>query len=126
MRSRKSSSPKKTSSPASAGQNRVELAPFLTMIGIIASIFIGVGVWFHSDIQEARQAASAAQLKAVQAEGELNDQRLRLDELRRDVEVWSTRIFAQTCAGLKGRPNPNFKTCDLPDGGLLRYEAPFP
>lgn len=111
----------------------LDLGPQLALFGLFVPLFLAIGYWLHSDIQEARQAGrdlqnqvTAAEVKRTQLEGDLKSERQTLDQYRKALELWSAHAYTETCVALKGTYNPNFKTCELPDGRISKYEAPFP
>src|SRR5258708_32515301 len=89
--------PPKRRGPASVGRTGLELGPLLTLIAIFTALFVGVGAWFHADLEAARQAAQKAEATAANAQGDLKIQEDKLAQYRRDLEIWSAPAFAPTC-----------------------------
>jgi hypothetical protein len=111
----------------------LETGHFLTILGIFASIFIGVGVWFHSDIQEGRQATAnlvtentALRERAAQLEGRLALAEQRAEQNRKELETWAAWMFDTTCDSVKGKYVGTAGFCTLPDNRFLKYRPPFP
>ena len=109
-----------------SGRGGIELGTLLGLLSLFVTIFAFAGNCFHSDLQETRQAAKAAEIKAAKLEGELEIERQRLDSFQRAVAASSARTFAQTCDGLKGKYTSGTGICEVPGGLVLRYELPSP
>ena len=74
------------------------------------------------EANEALRIAKVAEEKAKLSEKLL----IELRSMRQGLLIYSQDQFAETCMIFAGTYNFATATCNLPDGKMLRYKAPFP
>jgi hypothetical protein len=102
-------------------------------LGLFGGLFVAIGYWLRSDLQQARTAADQLRERVVAVEKqheaiekELQAEREGRGKDRKALDDWSTQIFKDSCDELKGTYGHNFGSCDLPDQRRFKYQAPFP
>jgi hypothetical protein len=104
------------------------------LLGLLFAVLTGWVNSLHSDLQETRGQVRTLteQLQAVTAQEtadrkDLEAERQRLDDFRRQANAWASGAFADTCKLAKGKYDGGTTTCDLLSGGLsVRFQPPFP